>query len=102
MGSRPVHSTRAAKARSPKPAASPPPPSHGTPDLDEILGQLNEVHSIFACTARCLDEITDPHELEAPETCEAKDVAVLVRVGIQKLEEAQEALDIGEPTEDPS
>lgn len=100
MGSRPDHSTRAAKARSRKPPA-PPPPSPA-PDLDEVLGQLNEVHSIFACTARCLDEITDPHELEAPETCEAKDVAVLVRLGIQRLEEAQEALDRGELTEDPS
>lgn len=100
MGSRPAHSTRVARARSRKPV--PPPPSPRTPDVDEVLGQLNEVHSIFACTARCLDEITDPHELEAPETCEAKDVAVLVRVGIQRLEEAQDALDRGELAEDPS
>jgi hypothetical protein len=101
MGSRPADSTRVPKARSRHSDSSPPPRSTGTPDLDEVLGQLNEVHSIFACTARCLDEITDPHELEAPETCEAKDVAVLVRVGVQRLEEAQEALDLGELTEDP-
>jgi hypothetical protein len=65
------------------------------PKRGEVLNQLNETRSIFACAARCLDEITDPHRLEATETCEPEDVAVVVRLGIQRLDEVRVALDLG-------
>ena len=68
-----------------------------TPDAAEVLDMLNGVRSIFACSARCLDEIADPHELAAPEQCGPKDVAILVRAGIEALNKVHGALDLGVP-----
>jgi hypothetical protein len=31
----------------------------------DVLSQLQEARSVFACAGRCLDEITDPHEMRA-------------------------------------
>jgi len=42
-----------------------------------------------------LDEICDPHRVEAPDECAPIDVAVVVRAGIAKLHKTQEFLDIG-------
>ena len=97
------NSTRAGRApigrRSSNPSRQPPlRPALPRPeriDRAEVLCQLNEVRSIFACAARCLDEICDPHRVEAPDECAPIDVAVVVRAGIAKLHKTQEFLDIG-------
>lgn len=105
MGSsRRSNSTRTGKARSVgsspsrrrKPVPSPPAES-SRPEPGEVLDQFLEVRSIFACVARCLDEIADPHELDAPEPCAPKDVVVVVRLGLGKLDEARAVLDGAPP-----
>jgi hypothetical protein len=58
---------------------------------------LQDARSLFACAARCLDEIAEPHQLDAPEGCDVTDVAVLVRAGIQRLNEGRTALDGATP-----
>jgi hypothetical protein len=94
MGSRPRKSISRSPARSDKSEAT---PSRRTPDPAEILDMLNGVRSIFACSARTLDDISEPCEPHAPERCGPKDVVVVVRLGIQKLDEVHEALDLGLP-----
>jgi hypothetical protein len=66
-----------------------------------VLTQLQETRSILAVAARALDEISDPHWMDAKEPCGSEDVAVIVRLGIQKLDEAREALDLGPAGETP-
>ena len=97
-------STRAGKAPSGRRSRTPPRRSPSRrlaqakpqpPDRAELLCQLNEVRSIFACAARCLDELCDPHRLEESDECAPIDVAVVVRTGIAKLRKTQEFLDMG-------
>jgi hypothetical protein len=96
MGSRARNSTRAparSAKRRPKPRDESPAAEQSEPT--DVLTQLQETHSILAVAARALDEISDPHWLDAKEPCGTEDVAVIVRLGIQKLDEAREALDLG-------
>lgn len=99
MGSRPRKSSSATSARSEKSVIKPAP--RRDPDPAEVLDMLNGVRSIFACCARSLDDLAEPHEPYAPELCGPKDVVVIVRLGIQKLDEVHEALDLGLPTDAP-
>jgi hypothetical protein len=96
MGSRARNSTRA-PARSAKRSrkSGDEPPAAEQPDSADVLTQLQETRSILAVAARALDEISDPHWLDAEEPGGAEDVAVIVRLGIQKLDSAREALDLG-------
>lgn len=98
------NSTRAVKAPSGRRSPTPPRrPRSRRPalavaqqsDRADVLCQLNEVRSIFSCAARCLDELCDPHRVEAPNECEPIDVAVVLRTGIAKLRKAQEFIDLG-------
>lgn len=84
MGSKPSKSKPSRRKPAPPPQAS---------SCEAAEQALQETRSILACAARCLDEITDPHELDAPEPCGPDDVAVVVRLGIQRLDEARESLD---------
>jgi hypothetical protein len=80
------------KPRKSKPPREPVPPR--APSAYEAAEQaLQETRSIFACAARCLDEVIDPSQLEAPEEFDASDIVVIVRLGIQRLNDAREALD---------
>ena len=68
--------------------------------LADVLIQLQETRSILAVAVRALDEIEDPRRADAPEECASNDVSVVLRVGIERLRRAHEALDSGkvEPT----
>ncbi len=71
-----------------------PAPVKPTPaDPDDVLAHLQTARSIFACAARCLDEIADPHRVDAPEICDPTDVVVILRLGIETLSKAQAAFD---------
>ncbi len=98
------NSTRAGEARSARSVPPEPgqpagpcrePPASKQPGCAEVLCQLNEVRSIFVCAGRCLDEMSDPHRLDASDKCEPMDVAVVVRAGIAMLRKAQQFLDTG-------
>jgi hypothetical protein len=62
-------------------------------NVDQVEGKLQETRSILACAVRCLDELIDPSQLDAPEEIDAMDVGVVIRVGIERLNEARRALD---------
>ncbi len=60
---------------------------------DDALEHVHDARSIFACVARCLDEITDAHWLESEDRCVPVDVAVIVRLGLETLDKAAAILD---------
>jgi hypothetical protein len=93
MGSRPRNSSSAGSARSEKSEVRPAP--RRQPDPAEVLDMLNGVRSIFACAADCLDDMVQPYDIAAPGQCGPQDAEVVVRLGIQKLDEVHEALDLG-------
>jgi hypothetical protein len=59
----------------------------------DALSHLHDARSVFACAARCLEEITDPHWLEGEDRSVTVDVAVVVRTGLDALDKAAEVLD---------
>jgi hypothetical protein len=67
------------------------------PDLSPIEEQFQQVRSLLACATRTLDEIVDPHHLDATEACGPDDVATLLRVAIERLNLARDALDQATP-----
>lgn len=100
-GHKPTSTRRATAASSPKSrsrpkhkrTATPAGAGQRSPAPGDVLFHLLETRSILACAARCLDEIADPHRLEA-EQCGPQDVAVVVRAGIKRLDEARQTLDV--------
>lgn len=98
MGSRARNSIRAgvrSAKRFPKPRGREPPIEAAKQEPPDVLIHLHETRSILLVAARALDELADPHWLDGADTCGTEDVAVIVRLGIQKLEEAHKALDLG-------
>ena len=88
-------STRARKARQKRPAE--PPPPRRKVDVDQVERQLQDLRSVLACAALCLDEVLDPSQVDEQAECDASDVATLVRYGIQQLNRARELLDGATP-----
>ncbi len=67
------------------------------PNLSHIEQQLQHVRSVLAVAALALDEVVDPSELEQQAECDATDVAVVIRLGIEQLNQARQALDQATP-----
>ena len=93
MGSLPRNSSSATGARSDK--SDTPLIRRRKPDPAEVLDMLNRVRSIFACAAHCLDDMVHRYDIDAPGPCGPQDAEVVVRLGIQKIDEVHEALDLG-------
>lgn len=95
MGSRARNSTRASARSAKRPARPRDEEAAERPEQAALLTELQETRSILAVAAQALDETADPHRLDARDTCATEDVAVVVRLGIQRLDATREALDIG-------
>ena len=57
---------------------------------------LAEARSIFECVKLCLDELADPHDPEVRLDCEISDVAVLVKLGIERISRVKAALGLSD------
>lgn len=101
MGSRPRNSTQKRQQRSakaPKPTSKS--SSHPTRTArlreaaNDVVGRLDDTRSLLSVAVKALDNIheTGERRLDAPVICLPDDVATVLRVGLESLEGAREAL----------
>ncbi len=63
--------------------------SHTTVNADDLL---SDAWSLLACTLPCLDDLAQPADPEK-QACQPADIAVIVRLVIEKLARATAVLD---------